>query len=101
MIDRDALAEELGFLREEIDLLMVLFEKNARQSLSNMHEAIGRNDLEGVAEAAHAIKGIAGNLRMESVYTLASEMNHKAKEGEERDYWADYQQLHALVEAQL
>ena len=98
-MDRDELSRELGFTREDIDLLMEMFEINARRSLLEMEEAIDRGDREGIVHTAHAIKGIAGNLKMEALFALARELEAIAEVGQDEDYAGYHRRLTQEINA--
>jgi len=97
-MDRDELAKTLGFSRSDVDMLMDMFLKNARTSLQAMENAIQQNSMHGIADAAHAIKGISGNLKMDEIFELSRDINYMAKSSIDRDYAEDYQRLKSLIE---
>ena len=96
-IDRDQIAQQLGFRREDIDMLMGVFSKNAAVSLEQMRQMIADSDFGGIADAAHAIKGSAGNLKLHSIYTLAETIEMQAKKTLNEDFEAQYQELKIML----
>lgn len=100
-MNRDALARKLGFTRQDIDLLLTMFEKNARKSLHEMEEAVKRNDMEAISYAAHSIKGIAGNLKIDAVFVLAQKVDTAAKAGRDENYALMHHQLSEEIDAAL
>ena len=97
-VNRDQLAEQLGFSRSDIDMLLTIFCKNAASSLLEMQQMIDENNMQGIADAAHAIKGSAGNLKLDEIYKLAMHIETNAKNSENSDYRVSYQQLKTLLE---
>ncbi|MGB6019782.1 MAG: Hpt domain-containing protein [Sulfurimonadaceae bacterium] len=98
LVNRDLIAERLGFKRSDIDMLLAMFSKNATSSLKEMQQMIDENNMQGIADAAHAIKGSAGNLKLDDIYDLAMTIETAAKNSENADYRLYYQQLKALLE---
>jgi HPt (histidine-containing phosphotransfer) domain-containing protein len=97
-MDRDELAETLGFSRSDVDMLMDMFLKNAHTSLDQMEMAIGENDIKAVGFAAHAIKGIAGNLKMDDIFELSKEIDLMAKTWFSGDFTPFYLRLKEMIE---
>jgi len=52
----------------------------------HLNEAIARNDLKGAFEAAHALKGVAGNLSLSPLFAVVSEITELLRAGTEMDY---------------
>lgn len=98
LVNRDLIAEQLGFKRSDVDMLLAMFCKNATSSLHEMHTMIEDNNMQGISDAAHAIKGSAGNLKLDDIYELAKTMELAAKADEDFDYRSCYQQLKAMLE---
>lgn len=97
MIDRDQIAAQLGFQRSDIDMLLAMFSKNAATSLEEMQKMIDENNMQGVVDAAHAIKGSAGNLKLNDIYTLAMTIEMAAKNGKDNNLHTHYTQLSILL----
>jgi HPt (histidine-containing phosphotransfer) domain-containing protein len=74
------LKEKLGLNAEEMTELVSLFVETCRQDLQRMGMALDSQDARGVSEAAHSIKGAAGNMRFESVYELARSIEEGARQ---------------------
>ena len=98
-IDKDKIASQLGFKRSDFDTLLVLFGQNAASSLDEMKESIEKKDLQGIADAAHAIAGGAGNIQLNDIYELAMAIELSAKKSENVDYHLFYQQLKILLDS--
>ena len=74
------LKETLGLNAKEMTELVSLFVETCRQDLQRMGAALDSQDTRGVSEAAHSIKGAAGNMRFESVYELARSIEEDARQ---------------------
>lgn len=98
-IDKDQLAAQLGFKRGDVEMLLGIFAKNAASALHDMQDRIEKNDLQGIGDAAHAIKGSAGNLKLQEIYTLAKSIEDAAKQKQQIDYRDYYRQLASLITA--
>ncbi|MCI0485999.1 MAG: PAS domain S-box protein [Blastocatellia bacterium] len=84
--------EALSRVDGDMDLLlelMELFFEGCPSQLSTMREAIARSDGETIAEAAHSLKGAAGNLGANAAYEAAKKLEMMGREGN----------LHGAVEA--
>ena len=55
--------------------------------------AIQADDRKAAFEAAHAIKGVMGNLALTPIYTAASEMTELLRAGKDADYPAYLEQI--------
>lgn len=97
MLDRDQIAAQLGFQRSDIDMLLAMFSKNATTSLEEMKKMLDEKSMQGVADAAHAIKGSAGNLKLDDIYTLAMTIEMAAKNDKDVHLHAHYEQLCRLL----
>ncbi len=97
-INKDKIASELGFKRSDFDMLLDLFSQNAATSLAEMKNGIDIKDMQGIADASHAIAGGAGNIQLNEIYELAMTIELAAKKGENADYDLYYQQLKILLD---
>ena len=98
-IDRDYIAEQLGFTRKDIDMLLTMFQKNASTSLEEMQKMIEKQNMQGIVDTAHAISGSAGTLKLDGVYQLAKDIEMAAKTGQSIDYHLYCNRLKTLLEA--
>ena len=96
-LDRDGLAAKLGFKRSDIDMLINIFKKNANVSLEEMNRMIKQNNIQGIADAAHAIKGSAGNLKMDKIFELSKNIEIMAKTMKNEEYKVHYIQLKNMI----
>lgn len=95
---RDELAGQLGFKRSDIDMLIDIFKKNANVSLEEMHTMIKQNNMQGIADAAHAIKGSAGNLKLDKIFELSKNIEIMATTMNNEDYKVHYTQLNKMID---
>ena len=98
MIDRDQIAAQLGFQRSDIDMLLTVFSKNAKASLDEMQSMILEGDIQGIRNTAHAIKGSAGNLKLEDIYQLTMRIEMAAIDSENIDYQIHHDKLYRLLQ---
>lgn len=98
-LDKDEIASTLGFTRRDFDRLLVMFSQNATVTLEEMKHAIGKKDMQGIADASHAIAGGAGNIQLNDIYELAMSIELSAKKNEDVDYDLCYQQLKVLLDS--
>jgi len=75
------LAENLGLEETEFFELLGLFIKTSTSHLADLGKAIETGDLDGVIKSSHTIKGAAGNLGLQDIYTLAKEIEMNARQG--------------------
>lgn len=81
-MDLEALWEELGLDREQFSQFASLFLDVAFTDLTRMKEALAGEDLAGVAEAAHSIKGAALTLELDWISSVAKSLETDARAGE-------------------
>lgn len=80
-MDLEFLCEELGLDRDQFSQFASLFLDVASTDLARMREALDLEDVVGVAQAAHSIKGAALTLELEWISSLAKSVETKAKSG--------------------
>jgi len=97
-IDKEGIASELGFTLRDLDMLLVMFSQNAAASLEELKHAIDQKDMQGIADASHAIAGGAGNFKLNEIYELAISIELSAKKHQNTDYLLCYKQLKTLLE---
>ena len=57
-------------------------------NFGRLEEAVNSGDKKAAFEAAHALKGVLGNLALTPLYDVTSEMTELLREGEDADYAA-------------
>lgn len=98
IMDKDKLAAQLGFKRSDVDMLIAIFRKNAEVSISEMYTMIKQNNIQGIADAAHAIKGSAGNLKLDEIFELSKSIEIMAKTTQDADYAMYHDQLQEMID---
>ncbi len=80
------------FMGNEKFYLKILQRLPQDQNLDGLGTALDKGDLAAAFEAAHTIKGLAGNLGLQSIYEVISAMVEPLRAGESReDYKTFYQ----------
>ncbi|WP_294145492.1 Hpt domain-containing protein [uncultured Clostridium sp.] len=80
------------FMGNEKFYLKILKRLPQDQNLDGLGAALDKEDLAAAFEAAHTIKGLAGNLGLQSIYEVISAMVEPLRAGEPReDYKIFYQ----------
>ena len=80
-MDFKALAENLGLEEEEYMERIELFVERSMSDLEKLEAAIKGRNAETAAEAAHSMKGAAGNLGIMDFYKSAAKIEMEAREG--------------------
>jgi PAS domain S-box-containing protein len=76
------LDDDQDLLAEMIDLFL----EEAPVQLAELAAALSRTDLPALADAAHAIKGMAGHFCAETIIRLAVNLEHAARNAEDADF---------------
>jgi CheY-like chemotaxis protein len=84
-VDREALFELLSDDRELLRDLVELYAADAQDRLESIAEAVGRADGRALVEAAHALTGASGNLRVAVVLESARRLEDMGRSGELQD----------------
>ena len=82
------------FLGNETFYLKILGRLPQDNNLAALEDALDKGDLDRAFEAAHTIKGLAGNLGLQSIYEAASAMVEPLRAGNPR---ADYKMLYQVL----
>jgi HPt (histidine-containing phosphotransfer) domain-containing protein len=77
-MDVKELAENLGLEESEFLEIMELFIEATASDLGRLESAIVGGDARQAVEAAHSIKGAAGNLGLNEIYEIAAALEKKA-----------------------
>ncbi len=81
-LDYEAMANIIGLKAKHMPMLLESFLEEANVSVTQIQNAIDGNDLTNLASYAHAIKGSAGNLRLNELYEMSKDMELAAKEND-------------------
>ena len=76
------LAENLGLEEEEYLELIELFIETSMSDLNDLQSATGSGSTEKAADAAHSIKGAAGNLGLMEISEIAGRIEANARNGQ-------------------
>lgn len=82
LLDMGVIQKKLPFPKAIIQKLFQSFLSNSDNSLVRLKTAVDEKDIEKIRQAAHALKGVIGNLHIESMRKLAEEMEYKSRNGE-------------------
>ena len=80
-MDFKALAGNLGLEEEEYMELIELFVDRSMSDLKKLEAAIKSKNADEAADAAHSMKGAAGNLGIMDFYESAAKIEMEAREG--------------------
>lgn len=94
--DRDAALRGLDGDEELLNELIDVFVAEVPAQLTTLRGALERSDLSALADAAHAIKGMAAHFRAEDLRSSAMKLEQSARAGRSDDY---PRLVHALEEA--
>ncbi|SRR6056297_2600209 len=75
------LAENYGLAPEEVLGILEVFMDTTRNDLEKINQALGRQDAGAASDAAHSIKGAAGNLGFSEMSETAKTVEYNAKDG--------------------
>jgi two-component system sensor histidine kinase/response regulator len=101
VLDQDLLLQRVEGDRELFAEMIGLFLKDAPRSLESIRAALGRGDMRALEQAAHCLKGAAGNLAAQPVANAASQLERNAREGNARAAQNDLASLERLFERLL
>ncbi|MCK4830569.1 Hpt domain-containing protein [bacterium] len=77
----DELADNLGLEKDEYLELIELFIETGMSDINKLRFAVDEVNAENAADAAHSIKGAAGNLRLTEIYELAKMVEKTCRDG--------------------
>jgi len=78
-LDYETMAKAIGLKPKHVPMLLESFLEEATVAVEQLENAINANDLSTVSLQAHAIKGSAGNLRLNELYEMSKDMELAAK----------------------
>ncbi len=80
-MDIKTAAENIGLDEASYRDLLNLFVQSSREDLERLRAALAESDSTGVADAAHSLRGAAGNLDLGEIFHLAGELESRARGG--------------------
>ncbi len=79
-MDIGELAGNIGLEEGEFLELVEVFVEKSKSDISNLQSAFDKDDIEQVVEAAHSIKGAAGNLGFREIFEIANGIEMDARQ---------------------
>ena len=83
------LASNLGLDEEEFIELVELFVSTSLGDIARIRKAVRDNNAADAASASHSIKGAAGNMGFDDIFTRARDMEMQARPGN-LDHFEDW-----------
>ena len=96
-IDLQAIADELDFDLEDIEMLMEVFLESTGETMVSLKVAIDNNSLEDIYKLSHAIKGSSANLTLMEISNIAKDIESNARDSININYLDKFQELETLV----
>jgi len=96
-LNYDEMAKSIGLKPKHIPLLLSSFLEESEAILPKLKISIENNSYEEIREAAHSIKGSAGNMRFNEIYEMAKEMELSAADANGSFEYTEY--LEAITTA--
>ncbi len=98
-MDVSDLASRLEIDEDEAKELVELFITTTLSDIEKIRKGISDNNPADVAAASHSIKGAAGNLGLDDIFSLTREMEMQAKGGNLDNFNAHVHDLEGKVNA--
>ena len=73
------LALELGMEQDEMRELLEIFIESSESDIERLQQAVVEGDAKRVADAAHSIKGASANLGFRDIFSVAKNLEQKAR----------------------
>jgi len=96
-MDFKHLASRIGLDEEDFMELVELFITTTLSDLAKIKEGVKNNCHQDAASASHSIKGAAGNMGFDAMFTLAKKMEMQAKTGNLENFDAYIKELETRV----
>lgn len=98
LMDLKALGESLGLDEDEFIEIVEIFLESAASDIKRLEDAIIAQNSEALSEAAHSLKGSAGNLGFTEISKLSASLEDKARKSEITDLASSIPTLSSLLE---
>jgi HPt (histidine-containing phosphotransfer) domain-containing protein len=98
-MDFKEIAAKLGFDEDDFKELVELFITTSLPDIDKIKKGVQQGNSQDVAAASHSIKGAAGNLGFDDMFTLAKAMETQAKNGDLDNFEAYITDLENKVNA--
>jgi HPt (histidine-containing phosphotransfer) domain-containing protein len=79
-MDLKAIGEDIGLDEEEFLEIVELFLETAQTDIDRLRHALSSGDIQSINEAAHSLKGSAGNLGFMEIYRLSKEIESATRQ---------------------
>ena len=80
-LDKTRALADFQISEQEYDTLLAEFVDQAEEHILTIKKALSIGDIKEAAETAHSIKGIAGNLRLDTCFAIAQGIESQLKKG--------------------
>ena len=98
-MDVQQLASRLGIDEEDFMELVELFVATSLGDIEKIKKGVAEESSAEAAAASHSIKGAAGNMGFDEIFTLAKNMEMQAKQGDLNNFGAYIEDLESQVNA--
>ncbi len=82
-LNHEEMAASIGLKAKHVPMLIASFMEESVSILDELKNSISAKDFSKIKSNAHAIKGSAGNLRLNEVYEMAKEMEFAAADSKD------------------
>ena len=82
MVDLKKTASNLGITVSDLVMLLDEYFVQATELLMLLTTALNNNDIKALSTAAHGLKGVSGNMGVETIAHIATDIEASAKIGE-------------------
>ena len=89
--------DSYGISGEQAELLIEAFRKSASETLAVLKKNIAEEDLQGISQAAHKIKGSLMQAGLDEAGKIALSMEEASKKGEDMDYLEAVNTLEEMI----
>ncbi len=97
-LDLDALAEKMGYDKEDIEMMLGMFVNKVDDQLNTIEKAIKEQDYNMIYATSHAIRGSAANIGLDEIREIVNTLESAAKNQQEIAYEQHFNELRGLVE---
>lgn len=89
-LNHEEMAASIGLKAKHVPMLIASFMEESVSIMEELKNSISAKDYDKIKSDAHAIKGSAGNLRLNEVYEMAKEMEFAAADSNEEFNYDSY-----------
>jgi HPt (histidine-containing phosphotransfer) domain-containing protein len=81
MIDKKRALDDFQITEKDFDEMLVEFVTQADETIINLKKELSEGNIETAERFAHSLKGVAGNMRLDNCYRVASDVDAALKLG--------------------